>query len=126
MMVSALWHGFYPIYYVVFFFIFLIVEIAKETIKLEPVISKLIPWKFVRIFLAQAFCKYIYVYILITHFALLFDRAWIAAYNLSFIPPVLVITTFILIKFVAPSVARYIDPSFGKTRQGTETKAKFD
>ena len=49
--VSAFWHGFYPFYYVMFFFCAIFNELAKEIFKskfyfrwIPSPLSKIIPW----------------------------------------------------------------------------------
>ena len=75
----------------------------------------MIPSYYLRVFLSQAFCKYQYVYILLCHFALIGDKAMIGTRNMDYYPPVVLALTFVLMKFVAPKVAKLIDPEFGQT-----------
>jgi len=41
--VSAFWHGFYPFYYVMFFFAAIMNEVAKDLYKSRVLFSKFVP-----------------------------------------------------------------------------------
>ena len=44
-MVSALWHGIYPMYFFCFFYIFVLCELSKDFYKAGDKIAKVIPFK---------------------------------------------------------------------------------
>ncbi|CDW82076.1 UNKNOWN [Stylonychia lemnae] len=106
MLVSALWHGFYPIYYIVFIQLAILVEIAKDVQRYGSFVNKLVPNSIVRYLLAQLFTKYIYSYLILIHFALLLDKAWIGVKNLKFIPPLMLLSLFLAFKVIVPRVAK--------------------
>jgi hypothetical protein len=72
--------------------------------------------------IAQAFSKYVYSYLLICHFALVIDRVIIASKNMSYIPPVFMIGSYIVIRFFGKPIARLIDPSFGRNTSKDKIK----
>eukprot|EP00347_Sterkiella_histriomuscorum_P004431 403360484 len=105
MLVSALWHGFYPIYYIVFIQLALLVELSKDCGRYQSTINKYIPSPKVRYLLSQLFTKLIYCFILMNHFALLLEKAWQGSRNISFFPIIMLITFFLGFKFVVPRFA---------------------
>ena len=104
-MVSAFWHGFYPIYYFLFFLMFTLIEISKDAQKYSTFIEKIVPSSIARYVIAQLFTKYIYSYILVNHFALLEERVLLANRNMRFIPLFVLISLYIAFKFLLPLIA---------------------
>lgn len=74
--VSAFWHGFYPSYYVMFFFAAILAQINGDFYKSGIIFSKYIPSKSARYFLAHLFNMLAMNYFGIVFQALTLERTW--------------------------------------------------
>jgi lysophospholipid acyltransferase len=96
-MVSAFWHGFYPIYYL-FFFLFYILEqtctMLEEDFNLfNKINSQNIIVRGLFIIFTQFFCNYLgIIFSFIT-----FHNALIFSWNIIFIPPVLLVSLYVML-----------------------------
>lgn len=105
-MVSAFWHGFYPVYYV-FFFLFYIIEqicsILEEDYNLfKSIENKNVVTKYLFSFFTMSFHNYLGI-----AFALLdLDKAWVFAKNTYFLHPVMIFGIYFLVRFLRKSKRR--------------------
>ena len=100
MMVSAMWHGFYPIYYIMFFMFTLLIEIYRDfSYHITPKLSSIIkPGGVIEFILGQIIIKTFVSFFLISHFALEIKLAWKIAENVYFLPYICIFTIFVLFK----------------------------
>ena len=59
-MVSALWHGIYPVYFVCFFYMFVLIEVSKDFYKAGDKVGKLWPLSYRPVKLAMAYVCTLY------------------------------------------------------------------
>eukprot|EP01112_Ceratiomyxa_fruticulosa_P016203 TRINITY_DN4860_c0_g1_i3.p1 TRINITY_DN4860_c0_g1~~TRINITY_DN4860_c0_g1_i3.p1 ORF type:complete len:484 (-),score=92.90 TRINITY_DN4860_c0_g1_i3:100-1551(-) len=107
--ISAFWHGFYPGYYCFFIFVAFLQEIGKDIRrKVRPLVVKSDgtpkqPSKRIYDFLGFVLTEWIFSYLGLSFVLLSFDntvRNWGAFY---FIPNVLLIVVFVIMRFIFPT-----------------------
>ena len=95
---SGFWHGFYPIYYVTFFFVAIMVEISKDMYRKRHVF-----W-FMPSFISTIILNILSVgalnYVAVGMLLLDLSRAWVYYRSFYFCGHILMIVLFILFRFV--------------------------
>jgi lysophospholipid acyltransferase len=114
-MVSAFWHGFYPVYYFFFFQFFLLERISEilEDLGLFVYLERQnLVIKFFAKIAGMAFCNYLgIVFVLLT-----FENVYLFIRNMYFIPPIALVLVYV--------VVTKIKKKYGKKNQkkGEDTK----
>lgn len=120
-LVSALWHGFYPFYYVVFFFAALATEANKDIFKSRILFKQFIPG-FMRNFVANQASFLTLNYLGVSFASLTFERGLYFMYGTYFCVPIY-LTVFVMISRTInlPGIAKKKE---AKLKAAKEAKTK--
>jgi hypothetical protein len=98
MMTSAFWHGFYPIYYVIFFAFAILTENTRDILRIKPLLTKLVPSQIIQQLLCNVYCLYYVGFFMATHFALEVQKGITVAEAFYFMPYISIMVVFAIFK----------------------------
>ncbi len=121
---TAVWHGFYIVYYLTFLWWFIIVEVSREISKMSAFFDKFIPY-YVQAPLIVVLTRSYISYIMSAYFVIALDKSNVIYATLNHIPNIVMIILLIVIKTTGfPSK---IGRKYGKqiTKNPTEAEKKI-